>query len=227
MSTKSDHDEPAVRPTAHRNDVSRRRVLGLAAAAVAGVAAHPVDWVFALAPGGRIVKRPQAEGASGYQPVFFTADELEAVARLCDVIIPRTETPGARDARVHEYIDLVLSIEDEDEQAELRRGLEHLDRACRDAHSRPLHQATPEQLTALLTPLSEEVTAAAESDDSDDLSTGAAFFASLKGHTIFGYYTSREGRVEELGLPEAVTMERWRGCPHDDGDATHGSSERG
>jgi len=34
----------------------------------------------------------------------------------------------------------------------------------------------------------------------------------------FGYYTSLEGRVQELGLPEAVSMQTWRGCPHPDGE---------
>jgi len=219
MSRASDQDL-RTKPSA---DLSRRRLLGLAAAAAAGAASRPVDWVFALAPGGAIVKQARAEGESSYRPVFFSADELEAVARLCDVIIPRTDTPGARDARVHEYVDLALSIEDEDEQAELRRGLEHLDRACRAEHGRPVHQASPEQLTAVLTPLSDEVTAAAASNERRERSTGAAFFSALKGLTIFGYYTSREGRVEELGLPEAVTMERWRGCPHDEG-ADHSAS---
>jgi hypothetical protein len=218
MTTSVNKDQPAERAT----DLSRRRVLSLAIAAAAGAATRPVDWVFALEPGGAIVKRAQTAGEAAYRPVLFSPDELEAVARLCDVIIPRTTTPGARDARVHEYIDLALSVEDQDEQAEIRRGFERLDRASRSAHSQPLHQASPEQIAALLTPLSDEVTAAGPSASARDLSPGAAFFASIKRRTVFGYYTSREGRVEELGLPEAITMERWRGCQHAAGDADHG-----
>ena len=221
--TSNEPDVPAAaRGAGSRPDVSRRRVLGLAVAAAAGAATRPVDWVFALTPGGAIVKQTQAAGES-YRPVLLSANELEAVARVCDVILPRTSTPGARDARVHEYIDLALSVDDADERAAVRRGLEHLDRACRSAHSVPLHQASHEQVTALLTPLSDEVDRAGGAQ----LSTGAAFFAAIKWRTIFGYYTSREGRVEELGLPEAVTVQRWRGCPHDEADSSHEGGVRG
>ena len=36
---------------------------------------------------------------------YFNEDELGLLARLVDIIIPRTDTPGASDAGVHLYID--------------------------------------------------------------------------------------------------------------------------
>ena len=39
------------------------------------------------------------------EPRYFSEDELGLLARLVDIIIPRTDTPGASDAGVHLYID--------------------------------------------------------------------------------------------------------------------------
>jgi len=49
-------------------------------------------------------------GATPYGPKFFTQGELEFVATLGELILPQTDTPGARAAKVHEHMDLVLSI---------------------------------------------------------------------------------------------------------------------
>lgn len=38
-------------------------------------------------------------------PKALTADELRQTAKLVDLIIPRTDTPGASDAQVHVLID--------------------------------------------------------------------------------------------------------------------------
>ena len=42
------------------------------------------------------------------KPVLFTADQDALVADLADVIIPTTNTPGAKAAKVNEIIDVVL-----------------------------------------------------------------------------------------------------------------------
>jgi hypothetical protein len=49
------------------------------------------------------------------------------------------------------------------------------------------------------------------------LKPGASFFTNVKTKTVFGYFTSREGWVEELGRPEHVGMETWMGCSHQEG----------
>ena len=67
-------------------------------------------------------------------------------------------------------------------------------------------------LVALLDSISDE-----QKDPPKSLLPGTTFFTDLKRRTIFGYYTSLEGRVQELGLPEAVSLQTWRGCPHPDG----------
>ena len=47
--------------------------------------------------------------AEGYVPKALNAEQMKLTAELADLIIPRTDTPGASDARVHEYIDRALA----------------------------------------------------------------------------------------------------------------------
>ena len=49
--------------------------------------------------------------ASPYTPKVFSPDEMKHVAALVDLIIPRTDTPGASDAHVPEFIDRKLSLD--------------------------------------------------------------------------------------------------------------------
>lgn len=43
-----------------------------------------------------------------YKPVFFTEDQARTVAELAEIIIPKTTTPGAKDAGVPGFIDSML-----------------------------------------------------------------------------------------------------------------------
>ena len=52
-----------------------------------------------------VVLSVTALAARAAQPLALTSDELALTANLVDIIIPRTETPGARDAQVHILID--------------------------------------------------------------------------------------------------------------------------
>ena len=94
------------------NELSRRTAVGLAAGAALTVATGE-RWVFA-AREGDVVKTPG--DATAWRPVLFDRTGGEALARVVDTLIPRTSTPGARDARVHEYIDLAVSLEPPEEK---------------------------------------------------------------------------------------------------------------
>ncbi len=40
---------------------------------------------------------------------FYTLDEIQFVARLCDMFFPQTETPGAIDANLHGHLDALMA----------------------------------------------------------------------------------------------------------------------
>lgn len=187
--------------------ISRRRMLGMTAGAAA-TALTGSEWVFEAGSDGRIVKAAK-KSEGDWSPVFLSKKEVQQLATVCEAIIPRTDTPGARDARVHEYIDLALSFETEARRDGFREGLKWLDKHTKRTTGKSLQKASSEDVAHALAPLSDE-----HSSHPEELKPGTSFFRDVKTRTIFGYYTSVEGRVGELGLPEEVTMVGFEGCTH-------------
>lgn len=189
-------------------EISRRKVLGLAAGAAA--AAFPaVNWVFVAGPGGAIVKAAAKAGDGPWKPEFFTPKQADAVAALADAIIPRTDTPGARDARVHEFIDLELSLSNSAAPGRFVEGLEWVEKRCKKLHGTRVAETAAPDLESLLTELSD-----LHETHPEELKPGVGFFKDLKSRTIFAYYTSKEGRIER-GLPQGTIMGKFKGCPHE------------
>jgi glucoside 3-dehydrogenase (cytochrome c) hitch-hiker subunit len=99
----------------------------------------------------------QLPAASGpYAPGFFTPAEYATLARLTDVIIPPTDTPGAAAAGVPEYIDRVVMLNAE-HQSGIRAGLAWLERQARARFSREFLSLSEAEHGAILQPLSDEL----------------------------------------------------------------------
>ncbi len=171
---------------------TRRDVLKAAAAATAAplAAQHRHD------AGGLL------QVAVAYKPKVLTTAEVAWFGKLCDAVIPRSETPGASDAGVPLWIDRRLTGNAK-LAAALREGRKLLDAAARKQFGAAFEVLTPEQQTALLTPISV------------DASTPVGrFFKTVKDLTIDGYYTSKEGLVRELGYHGNTFLPEFKGCTH-------------
>ena len=90
------------------------------------------------------------------RPCIFQPDDFATISRISDLIIPPTDTPGAAQARVPSYIDLVVSRNVEN-QSIYRSGLQWLQQASQDRHGKAFTALTEAQQIALLTPLSDAV----------------------------------------------------------------------
>jgi hypothetical protein len=152
--------------------------------------------------------RAHAVKTAAWTPKVFTAAQNATVIVLSELIIPQTDTPGAKAARVNEFIDGVLADAKPDQRERFLTGLAWVDaRATRD-YQHPFAECTPEQQTALLTALS-----TADTSNGPD-ATGAAFFAAIKSMTIVGYYTSEVGVRQELGDDGTLVFAEFKGCTH-------------
>jgi hypothetical protein len=180
-------------------------------AGAVGVAATPV-WVQSLCAQARAEADTQAvraaAGASTWAPSVLTPRQDEAVSALTELIIPATETPGAKAALVNRFVDHVLSVADAKERSEFIRGLTWLDDRCRARVGKDIAAATAAELTSVLTPLAAE--GAAPADDAP----GVAFFHAIKSMTITGYYTSEIGLRQELGDDGRMMLGAFEGCTH-------------
>lgn len=130
--------------------------------------------------------RATAASSSEWAPAVLSTEQLDILTVVVDRILPRTDTPGASDAGVPEFIDLLLDRWSGSEQrARVLAGLDEL--------GADFLEMTDDEQVALLSRLDVEAVQARE-DDADPL----PYFATLKEWTLAGYYTSEAGATQEL-----------------------------
>src|SRR5438270_14099809 len=80
--------------------------------------------------------------------------QSETVATIAELIIPATDTPGARAAQVHRFIDLLLAEwASDDDRRQFLEGLADVDARARAASAPDFLTATEAQRAAILTAL--------------------------------------------------------------------------
>jgi len=127
-----------------------------------------------------------------WAPRTLSAAQLELVATVAEHIIPETDTPGARAAGVHRFVDTLLTDHyPATERDRFLAGLADVDARARSAHGQAFAQCAPEQRIALLTELDARAYAASRGED-------GWFFRRMKELTLVGYYTSEIGAMQEL-----------------------------
>ena len=192
-------------------NLHRRRALTQLVAGAVGAAALPA-WVESLCAQARAEALTQAAQAAASAPAWapsvLTPAQNEAVIALTELIIPATDTPGAKASLVNRFVDHVLSTSDESHRGEFTRGLAWLDERCRARAGKDVASASAAELTAVLTPLASEGKAAAAD------APGVAFFRAIKSMTITGYYTTEIGLRQELGDDGRMMLGAFEGCTH-------------
>jgi len=187
-------------------NVERREILRmLSLAATAATFPAFSKWSFAL--GSMPSHRAQIQPPH-YQPQFFTEAEYALVERLAAIIIPTDETPGADEAGVAEFID-VMASRDPDLAHSFRPGLEWLNTHSKKLQGKPFLGLTPEAQVALLEPL------AYQKKFRPGEEPGRRFFERMREYTIMGFYTSEVG-LKELDFPGLEFYAESPACPHQD-----------
>jgi len=153
-------------------------------------------------------QNPSPRKAVGWQPRFFSPEQNETVTVIAELIIPETDTPGARAAKANEHMDLVLSEESTEVQQSFLKGLAWIDQRSRQLFGADFRQTDSEQQTSILTSL-----AAAGGASGENL-VGRHFFEDIKRRTTFAYYTSEIGIHQELKYQGNSVLNEWPGCPH-------------
>src|SRR6202140_5057654 len=92
-----------------------------------------------------------AHPASGYALRTFNPHQNDTVVAMIDLIIPETDTPGAKGARVNEFIDVILTEwATPEERQNFLQGLEGVDKQSQELFGKTFVDATPVQQVTLL-----------------------------------------------------------------------------
>ena len=166
--------------------MNRRELLGV----LGGTVAFPLsDHLVAL---GRAL---HAQAARGAARTVLDPHQTETVATIAELIIPATDTPGARAARVQEFIDFALAEWFEPaERDRFLAGLADVDSRTRAQYGTDFLGCTPPQQVATLTALEE----AGGRERGGNEHGKPDFFHMMKQLTLVGYYTSEIGATQEL-----------------------------
>jgi hypothetical protein len=199
-----------VETTDNRPRLDRRSALRrLAGGAIAAAAVPWVDSLSTLAHQQAHTHAADAAiAAQDWTPRVLTTEQNQLVTTLAELIIPETDTPGARAARVNRFVDTVLGKAPTSDRERFLRGLAWIDERSTSLFGKPFQSASAREQTALLTRLS-----TADTPTSEDR-PGVEFFQALKSMTIDGYYTSEIGLMKELGDDGVLAMGQFRGCDH-------------
>lgn len=146
--------------------------------------------------------------AADWKPKVLDAHQDETVTVISELIIPATDTPGAKAAFVNRFVDEVLADAAEADRREFLRGLRWMDGRSNELFGADFVKAAPERQTALLTIISSEKNRALEDE------IGRDFFKAVKALTITGYYTSEVGMKQELGDDGQLFFLEFKGCTH-------------
>jgi len=133
---------------------------------------------------------------------YFSPVHREIVAAMAEVIIPRTDTPGAIDARVPAFLELmVANWMNDGERAIFNAGLQDIETRIPLEYGKPFQQLSGEEQLQILEALED---AAADSPWYDignvdrEYISDAPFICHLKELTIWGFFTSLEGGSQVL-----------------------------
>ncbi len=181
--------------------MNRREALQRVAMLMGGAVSAPLmnAVLSGCSPGTRQVEKP-------WSPQTLTPEQDALVSTIAEMIVPATDTPGAKAAHVNEFIDLILTEwYPAEERARFMSGLSELATRFQQAHGKRFQDGTPEQQVALLAELDNEAIAARKRWAKE-----IPFFGMMKELTLVGYYTSVIGMTEELEFQPAT--DRFEGC---------------
>jgi len=125
------------------SDITRREALRRAALLLGGTLSAPT--ILGVLAGCR------ADTATVWVPRTLTPHQHDTLEAIAEIIIPTTDTPGARDAGVGRFVDAMFSqYYAPVDRLRFLDGLERVDAQAKKQHGRPFTELSTEQQTAMV-----------------------------------------------------------------------------
>lgn len=206
----------------NRRDMLRASVLTGAAAALtpalaAAQSSIPPPPASELTPAQRGVDASGEFNVPDWKPLFLDDHQNETLILLSDLMIPATDTPGAKEALANRYIDLVLSAETPENQRAFLNSLSYLDGESMRRFKAAFRYLSRDDQDDLLHGLAYPTNASGWTGEPAGPDVGHGHFEALKGRIMIAYYSSQIG-AKELGWDGAFAHGPYQGCEHPEGN---------
>lgn len=180
--------------------------------------------VFSLAPAKMAATLHEARTvlAISKTPRTLNPHQFATACAMAETIIPRTETPGATDVGVGNFIDLILTEwYTEAERAFFLNGLADIDRRTQALFGKNFLDCSNDQKSEVLRSMGAEMLNEAQAAlprasryRGSQPKPEQNFYYKVRGLVLTGYFTSEEGATKQLGFE--IIPERHAGCAEAD-----------
>jgi glucoside 3-dehydrogenase (cytochrome c) hitch-hiker subunit len=150
----------------------------------------------------------QAQPGADYKLRTLDAHQNATVVAMIDLILPETDTPGAKGARVNEFIDLILTDwAIPEERKAFLEGLAGIDKQSNELFGKNFVDASAQQQETQLRAIDDVLMANRQRPvrhgntvPEVDAQMKGPFWVVFKNITLHGYYTSQVAFEKELKM---------------------------
>ncbi len=145
----------------------------------------------------------------------FTDQDIEYLDEIAETIIPATDTPGAKAAKVGAFMSLMVTdCYEEKEQRIFIEGMNTINNESKKKFDKVFMQLSATDKADMLTVIDKETKEYNKNKKPED---PVHYFRLIKELTVLGYFTSEPGATQALNYIE--TPGRYEGCiPYKKGD---------
>lgn len=145
----------------------------------------------------------------------FTPEDIAYLDEIAETIIPKTDTPGAKEAQVGTFMTvMVKDCYDDKQQKAFLEGMGKLNDASKKKNGKNFMDATPGQRKELLIEIDKEAKDYAKNKKKED---DPHYFTLMKQLTLLGFFTSKPGATQALRY--VAVPGKFEGClPYKKGD---------
>jgi gluconate 2-dehydrogenase gamma chain len=146
-----------------------------------------------------IRKGYSATTPAGSKPSILTPAQMSSVTAVAEIMIPRTDTPGAIDVGVPGFIDLMLKeVYTQQDRERFIAGLTHFDAAAHLEQGREFGALEPTQQVALVRKFHDTAVIEEQRLARPQEPPQRPFILMTKELTLLGFFTSRVGATQVL-----------------------------
>lgn len=128
--------------------------------------------------------------------VFFDTKTIALLNEMGETILPQTSTPGAKEAKVGEFMAIMVKdCYTEKDQGIFREGIKRLEKRCNEENGKTFMECTPQERTAFFIKMD---TLQKAYMDAKKPEQPAHYFRMIKELTLLGFFTSEVGSTKAL-----------------------------
>jgi len=178
-----------------KTDIDRREAIRRVALLMGGAVSAPA--LLGVLAG--CSAEPDTDPESEWKPTFLTQAQVALVAEVVEIMIPRTNTPGAKDVGIPAFIDKMLKdAYPKEEQTRFVAGLADFEAQAKREHGRAFLELEPALRAALVKQVHDPAVEVERKATLPVAERGRPFILMAKELTMLGYFTSEPGATQVL-----------------------------